>query len=71
MSEDMMSPRITRGRPDVAETAALTVVLAALSARTAPESTSESRSMWSTRTALLRKPSRPGPDAWRASGLPS
>jgi hypothetical protein len=62
--------RVVRGEPDDAELAALTAVVAALStASTAGGERTEppARSRWSDRGALMRRPLRHGPGAWRAS----
>jgi hypothetical protein len=60
--------RIVKGNPSDAELAALTVVVATLSAP-AP-SVGPTRSLWADPAHRLRTPPRPGPGAWRASGLP-
>jgi hypothetical protein len=70
--EDAMSDRpllrIVRGNPSDAELAALTVVVATMSAPAAePE---PPRSLWADHAHRLRTPLRPGLGAWRASGLP-
>ena len=62
--------RVVRGDANPEEIAALVAVL--LAARSAvddvaPEPT---RSAWSDRSALLRRPLHPGPGAWRRSALP-
>jgi hypothetical protein len=58
--------RVVRGEPDDTELAALTAVVAALASRAAPAEEAPNRSRWADRAALLRKPHRPGPGAWRA-----
>jgi hypothetical protein len=60
--------RVVRGVPTAQEVAALVGVL--LSRRAAPEQTKPARpSLW--RAGALRDTGpRPGPGAWRASGLP-
>ncbi len=65
--------RITAGRPTPQETAAVIVVLTALAARTAAGGAPARapRSSWNDRSRALRQALRPGPGAWRASGLPS
>ena len=63
--------RVVRGEPTEAELAALVTVLAARSAAAA--STVDNvrhRSAWNDPAARLRRPLRPGPDAWRRSALP-
>jgi hypothetical protein len=61
--------RVVRGRPTEEEVAALVVVLAARRPRHgAPPP--PALDVWSDRAALLAVPARPGPVAWRASGLP-
>ncbi len=66
--------RVVRGEPDDAEAAALTVVLAAMtaadsSAEPAP-STAQRPSCWTDRAAHLRRPLPVGPDSWRTSTWP-
>jgi hypothetical protein len=63
--------RVVRGEPDAAELAALTAVLnvARHGARTTVPDTT--RSTWADHTSRMRRAPRPGPGAWRASGLPS
>ena len=61
--------RVVRGDASPQEIAALVAVLAsrAAVAEVAPEPT---RSAWSNRSAVLRRPVFPGPGAWRSSALP-
>ncbi|WP_173127431.1 acyl-CoA carboxylase subunit epsilon [Kibdelosporangium persicum] len=61
--------RIVRGTPDDVELAALTAVVASLPGPT-PEPEPEQRSVWNDPATRLRVQLRPGPGAWRASGLP-
>jgi Acyl-CoA carboxylase epsilon subunit len=61
--------RVVRGEPDDAEAAALTVVLAAMTAAEPPQETSP-RSRWSGHAAHLRRPLPVGPDAWRTTYWP-
>ncbi|OZM75064.1 acetyl-CoA carboxylase biotin carboxyl carrier protein subunit [Amycolatopsis antarctica] len=61
--------RVVRGDPDDAELAALTAVLAAASPVPGGGGPVR-RSAWADRAAALRHLPRPGPGAWRASGLP-
>jgi hypothetical protein len=64
--------RITAGQPTPQETAAVIVVLTALAARTAADGAPARapRSSWNEASRALRPALRPGPGAWRASGLP-
>jgi hypothetical protein len=63
--------RVVRGGPSDEEVAALTVVLAAV---TAPEQARAqapaSRDRWSDPATRFRTPLHPGPGAWRASAWP-
>lgn len=60
--------RVVRGEPTDAEVAALTVVLAAVSG--AAEPPAGGPSAWNDPAARLRRPLRPGPDAWRTTHWP-
>ena len=64
---------VVSGHPGPEDLAALTVVLAArLAARQrAGAAPAVARSAWLDRAALTRAPLRPGPGAWRRSGLPA
>ncbi|MGP4021597.1 acyl-CoA carboxylase subunit epsilon [Saccharopolyspora sp. 5N708] len=68
--------RIVRGNPDDVEIAALTTALSGLAAtNAAAPPTRRQMSLWGDRAAGARHPAgrrplRPGPHAWRASGLP-
>ncbi|TWG07463.1 acyl-CoA carboxylase subunit epsilon [Saccharopolyspora dendranthemae] len=67
--------RIVRGEPDDVEIAALTAALAGASAARAPEEESTPLSLWGDPVSAVRHPAgrrplRPGPHAWRASGMP-
>jgi hypothetical protein len=62
--------RIVRGEPDDAELAALTVVLAAAAPAEGEAPVRGARSVWVDRAAALRRPSCPGPDAWRSCTWP-
>jgi hypothetical protein len=67
--------RVVRGDPTAEELAALTTVLAAAQTRTLNASAANSPppargSGWRDRAALIGAPLRPGPGAWRRSGLP-
>ena len=61
---------VVKGDASAEEIAALTAVLAALAARRAgaPAAGGERAGGWASRPALLRRPLRHGPGAWRASG---
>jgi acyl-CoA carboxylase epsilon subunit len=66
---------VVSGHPGAEDVAALTAVLAArLAARqravAAQAAARTARSAWLDRAALTRTPLRPGPGAWRRSGLP-
>nr|WP_218891201.1 acyl-CoA carboxylase epsilon subunit [Actinomycetospora corticicola] len=62
--------RIVRGDPSPEEVAALAVVLAAASGGGGAEEDTGPRSVWTERSALVRRPLHPGPGAWQASALP-
>ena len=67
---------VVSGHPDADDLAALTVVLAARRAAlhravAAQAAARTARSAWLDRAALTRTPLRPGPGAWRRSGLPA
>jgi hypothetical protein len=62
---------IVAGRPTAAETAAVTVVLAALAAAQPQPGPGGPRSAWSDPSRRLRPAVSAGPGAWRASGLPA
>ncbi|GAB3306034.1 acyl-CoA carboxylase subunit epsilon [Hymenobacter humi] len=62
--------RIVRGDPSPEEVAALTAVLAAASGGGGAPSDTGPRSVWTERSALVRRPLHPGPGAWQASALP-
>ncbi|WP_018333944.1 acyl-CoA carboxylase epsilon subunit [Actinomycetospora chiangmaiensis] len=62
--------RIVRGDPSPEELAALTAVLAAASGGGGAEPEAGPTSVWTERSALVRRPVHPGPGAWRASALP-
>jgi hypothetical protein len=60
--------RIIRpGEPSEEELAALTVVLAGLTAAPQPADPATTRSTWADPALGLRTPHYPGPDAWRTS----
>jgi hypothetical protein len=67
-SEQRPLLRVVRGSPSDEELAALVAVLTAAAGPDAIRPVP--RSNWSDRSALLRRPLRPGPTAWRASALP-
>ena len=60
---------VVSGHPGPEDLAALTVVLAAR--QRAGAAPAAARSAWLDRAALTRAPLRPGPGAWRRSGLPA
>jgi hypothetical protein len=62
--------RVIRGEPTDAELAALTVVLAALSAAGPVPEAPPVRDRWSDPAARLRTPLHPGPGVWRTSTWP-
>lgn len=70
--------RVVRGNPDDAEVAALAAALTSAAAANAAAGEQQGReplSMWADPTARLRPaagglPLPPGPNSWRASGLP-
>ena len=62
--------RVVRGEPDDAEAAALTVVLAALTAAEPTATTGRVVSRWNDRATHLRGTLAVGPGAWRASLWP-
>jgi hypothetical protein len=62
--------RVVRGEPDDVEAAALTVVLAALTAAEPAAATTQVVSRWSDRAVHLRATLPVGPGAWRASVWP-
>ena len=61
--------RVVRGDASPQEIAALVAVLASRAAVT-DEPPEPTRSAWSNRSAVLRRPVFPGPGAWRGSALP-
>lgn len=72
-AQEQPSLRVVRGQPDEHEIAAVSAVLAGLTARGGEQQeaeTARSRSRWADPAARLRQPLRPGPGAWRASALP-
>jgi hypothetical protein len=62
--------RIVRGTPEDVELAALTAVIAGLSAAGPVSETPAPRGRWADRAALTRSIPACGPGAWRASGFP-
>ena len=69
MTEPTAPPllRVVSGHPSDEELAALTAVVAALAQRR-PRRRPTPVGGWTERSALHRRPLRPGPGAWRASG---
>jgi hypothetical protein len=61
---------IVAGQPTPEETAAVVVVLNALTSPTASSRARPARSEWAARSRFMRAPLTPGPGAWRANGLP-
>jgi hypothetical protein len=59
--------RVVRGNPSAEELAALTVVVAALAQRRTSRRPTPAGA-WASSPDALRRPLRPGPGAWRASG---
>ena len=69
MTDDTPQPPLLRvvsgGEPTPAE---LTALVVAFASRESADSADEQRtSRWNDRGSLLRRPLRPGPDAWRHS----
>ena len=64
--------RVTAGRPDAEELAALLAVLAARRHQRRSHSSAEAArtSSWADRAALLRARPAPGPGGWRADARP-
>jgi hypothetical protein len=63
--------RVIRGNATAEEIAALLAVVAARTAGgTRPVRPTPPASVWTDRSARTRRPLRPGPGAWSASGLP-
>jgi hypothetical protein len=62
--------RIVRGRPDVAEVAALAAVLLGAGARRAAPAAPATVALWVDRKRGLRRCPDPGPGAWRDSVRP-
>ena len=69
MTGDKPVLRVVRGAPDDAELAALVAVIG-LAGESEPEEVVEQRSAWGDPAHRVRGVLRPGPGAWRASGLP-
>lgn len=70
MSEESEEPvRVVKGDPTPEELAALVAVLSAKVAE-AGDAVPERPSTWAAYWRTVRAPLRPGPGAWRASGLP-
>lgn len=72
MSEDAGPPlfRVVRGEPTPEELAALVTVVVARAAAAAPPTRMERPVGWAAYWRQVRAPLRPGPGAWRSSGLP-
>ncbi len=70
MTEDADEPiRVVKGEPTPDELAALVAVISAKAAE-AGGAEPERPSTWAAYWRSVRGPIRPGPGAWRASGLP-
>ncbi|SEP94845.1 Acyl-CoA carboxylase epsilon subunit [Lentzea xinjiangensis] len=63
--------KVVKGTPDDHQLAALTAVIAGLAAATPAEDEPPRRSEWANPLRRVRRPLHPGPNAWRASTLPS
>ncbi|HSF25917.1 MAG TPA: acyl-CoA carboxylase subunit epsilon [Actinomycetes bacterium] len=61
--------RVLRGEPDADQLAALLAVVTSRGASGAPHRPAPA-STWADPARRLRPPMRPGPGAWRRSGLP-
>ena len=71
MGSDESRLRVVRGQPTDAELAALVAVLAARRpAESTVDTDAAARSVWADPGRRLRAVPRPGPGAWRRSGLP-
>ncbi|HEX3489919.1 MAG TPA: acyl-CoA carboxylase epsilon subunit [Streptosporangiaceae bacterium] len=72
VSPDRQRLRIVSGRPTPEETAAVVVVLNAVSSPPAssPAVDRPAPSQWAARSRFMRPAVTPGPDAWRASARP-
>jgi hypothetical protein len=60
--------RVVTGEPTAEELAALTVVVAALSKQRGPRRRPTPVGAWASFADTHRRPLRPGPGGWRASG---
>ena len=60
--------RVVKGEPSAEELAALTVVVAALSQQRRPRRRPTPVGAWASFADTHRRPLRPGPGGWRASG---
>jgi acyl-CoA carboxylase epsilon subunit len=64
--------KVVRGEPTPEELAVIVAVVAAKAAAGgATEAPAGTRSVWNAPERLVRRPLRPGPGAWRASGWPA
>jgi hypothetical protein len=61
--------RVVKGDPSPEELAALVTVLVARTSAADAEEPAPTVTPWAGRELALRQPLRPGPGAWRASGL--
>ncbi|MGX5654287.1 acyl-CoA carboxylase subunit epsilon [Geodermatophilus nigrescens] len=62
---------VVKGEPTAEELAALTVVVAALSAQGRPRRRPVPVGAWAAYGDAHRQPLRPGPGGWRAAGRPA
>ncbi|MYW06032.1 acyl-CoA carboxylase subunit epsilon [Streptomyces sp. SID3343] len=63
--------KVVRGEPTPEELAVIVAVVAAKAAAGGgTEAPARTRSVWNAPERLVRRPQRPGPGAWRASGWP-
>ena len=61
--------KVLHGRPSPEELAAVLAVVSARAAVNAARTPDDApRSEWTSRARTLRRPLRPGPNAWRSSG---
>ncbi|MHA6760442.1 acyl-CoA carboxylase epsilon subunit [Streptacidiphilus sp. PAMC 29251] len=60
--------KVLHGRPSPEELAAVLAVVSARAAANAARTTEDTRTTeWTSRARTLRRPLRPGPNAWRSS----
>lgn len=68
MNDDVI--RVTKGEPTPDEVAALVTALTQKAREANDTDRAERPSTWAAYWRSVRTPLRPGPDAWRISGLP-